>query len=190
MNYLAHLYLAGDNELNIVGNFLGDFIKGNVESHPLDQKIIEGIKQHRLIDQLADQKIIELLNAEKVIFKHRRYSGIVFDIANDHFLAKHWQLFSNEGKGVFIENRLNTLQQHKHLYGNEALAVLNRMEKHRWLENYQDMAFIEQVFYGIHKRFKRENRLDKAFVDFENNYTVIETACLEFTGKLAGEMLP
>ena len=29
MNFLAHIYLSGDNELITIGNFVGDGVRGN-----------------------------------------------------------------------------------------------------------------------------------------------------------------
>lgn len=52
MNYLAHLYLAPDDDESLLGNLMGDFVKG-----PLDGRfspgIAAGIRLHRHIDSFA-----------------------------------------------------------------------------------------------------------------------------------------
>ena len=54
MNYLAHLYLSGESEKVIVGNFIGDYVKGkSFTDYP--EQIAGGIKLHRSIDSFTDQ---------------------------------------------------------------------------------------------------------------------------------------
>ena len=53
MNFLAHLYLSGNNPKIILGNFFADHIVGNKYEH-FDDEIIEGIILHRHIDTFTD----------------------------------------------------------------------------------------------------------------------------------------
>ena len=184
MNYLAHLHLAGNEEESIVGNFLGDFVKGPLNSSALSAEIKKGIHMHRRVDRLADGKIISLLDSQQLNFKYRRYAGICFDLACDHFLAKHWQEFSAISQSEFSSHRIGLLKDHDHLLNHKAKLVLERMETYRWLENYQNIEFMRQVFKGIHKRFPKENSIDKAFMDLDNNYTKLEEKCLAFINEL------
>ena len=56
MNYLAHLYLSGDDEAIMVGNFIGDYVKGkSYKNFPAD--IQKGILLHRQIDFFTDQHL-------------------------------------------------------------------------------------------------------------------------------------
>ena len=53
MNFLAHLYLSGDDEEQIVGNFIADHVKGKaIESY--SDGIRAGIMLHREIDVFTD----------------------------------------------------------------------------------------------------------------------------------------
>ena len=53
MNYLAHVYLSGDNIDIAIGNFISDCVKGNrYKSYPV--KWQEGILLHRFIDTYTD----------------------------------------------------------------------------------------------------------------------------------------
>lgn len=189
MNYLAHLYFAGEAEGRIVGNFLGDFVKGPLLQLNYSPSVIEGIQMHRRLDKLADDQIIQLLNNTDMEFRHRRYAGIAFDLACDHFLACYWQDFHAQEKNHFSESRITILKNHQQLFNAKASLVLDRMERYRWLENYQDLAFIEQVFLGIHKRFPKDNTIDKAFMDLYNNYHSMEYHCLDFLQALSKNFL-
>jgi len=53
MNFLAHLYLSGDNKEVRLGNFIGDAVKGNsLDRFP--EMIRAGIWLHREIDSYTD----------------------------------------------------------------------------------------------------------------------------------------
>ncbi len=86
MNYLAHIFLSGENRQLQVGNFIGDFVKGKShENYP--PEIQRGILLHREIDQFTDSHpaFIETVDLLRPAFK--RYSGIVADMYFDFFLA-------------------------------------------------------------------------------------------------------
>ena len=53
MNYLAHLFLAEKTEESILGNFLGDFVKGRLKDQ-YSAEILKGIVTHRKIDAYTD----------------------------------------------------------------------------------------------------------------------------------------
>lgn len=53
MNFLAHIYLSGNNELLKIGNFMADGIRGKqFEIYP--KAIQNGILLHRAIDSFTD----------------------------------------------------------------------------------------------------------------------------------------
>lgn len=184
MNYLGHLFLAGENKHSIVGNYLGDFIKGNLDTHNIHDEIKLGIHMHRKIDALADQKIISVLSNNTLAFSYRRYAGITFDLACDHFLAKNWQEFSKERQLDFSNSRLSILKENQNHFNNKAKLVLERMESYQWLNNYQHIDFIEEVFEGIHRRFPKENQINEAFKDLTQHYSALEDICMQFITEL------
>ena len=93
MNYLGHLYLSGTDEEMIVGNFIGDYVKGkNVYKYP--NKIRDGILLHRQIDTFTDNH--PKVSEAKKLFReyYGLYSGIIIDFLYDHFLARNWSEYS------------------------------------------------------------------------------------------------
>ena len=103
MNYLSHIYLSGEDEEIIVGNFIGDFVKGR-QFLKYPPNVAKGILLHRQIDSFTDSH--PLIN--ECIVKLRpgfgKYSGIVTDIFLDHFLAVNWHLYSFEKLSSFTKN--------------------------------------------------------------------------------------
>lgn len=93
MNYLAHLYLSGEAEKIIVGNFIGDYVKGRkYQDYP--DEIAKGIMLHRRIDTFTDEHINTRKAKELFRDEFGLYSGIVIDFFYDHFLAKNWNEYS------------------------------------------------------------------------------------------------
>lgn len=93
MNFLAHLYLSGDDVDIRLGNFIGDHVKGRYLSRYSDG-IQRGIFLHRAIDYYTDNhpETYEF----RLLFRegYGKYAGVVTDIFYDHFLARYWASFS------------------------------------------------------------------------------------------------
>ncbi len=94
MNFLAHIYLSGDNEEIRFGNFIGDWIKGKkYQKYPEDIK--KGILLHREIDSYTDSHPIVHQSIVRMRPAYRKYAGVAVDILYDHFLAVNWELYSD-----------------------------------------------------------------------------------------------
>src|SRR5450432_1821563 len=90
MNFLAHLYLSGDNPQVMIGNFIGDFVKGKNLTERFDTDVAKGIALHREIDWFTDTHIVVKQSKDRLRPKYRHYAGVIVDIFYDHFLAKNW----------------------------------------------------------------------------------------------------
>jgi acyl carrier protein phosphodiesterase len=93
MNYLAHIYLSGESDEIKVGNFIGDYVKGNRHLEYPDL-VAYGIRLHRSIDSFTDSHadVREFINLLKP--GYGRYAGIIADVFFDHFLAANWNEYS------------------------------------------------------------------------------------------------
>src|SRR5258708_857949 len=90
MNFLAHVYLSGDHSKVLVGNFIGDFVKGKYLRDRYEPEIAKGIELHRAIDYFTDLHPIVRQSKNRLRPKYNHYSGIIVDIFYDHFLAANW----------------------------------------------------------------------------------------------------
>lgn len=94
MNFLAHIYLSGKNEKLMVGNFIGDYVKGK-KYETYHKTIKDGILLHRQIDFFTDSHS-NFREAKKLLVPvYGLYSGIIIDLFYDHLLAKNWNTYSN-----------------------------------------------------------------------------------------------
>ena len=102
MNFLAHIYLSGNNEKLMVGNFIGDFVKGN-QLDSFEKEIKQGVQLHRAIDQYTDSHIVVSQSKDKLREKYRHYSGVIVDVYYDHFLSKNWSHYHAQDLKGFTE---------------------------------------------------------------------------------------
>ena len=54
MNYLAHIYLSGEDEDLMIGNFIADSVRGN-QLADFPEGVRKGIVLHRKIDSYTDR---------------------------------------------------------------------------------------------------------------------------------------
>ena len=90
MNYLAHLLLADDTDASRIGNLLGDFATGTIESlaERYPPEILRGIKMHRAVDRFTDSHEVFKHARNLLAPGRRRFAGIIIDIIFDHYLCK------------------------------------------------------------------------------------------------------
>src|SRR5262245_55794329 len=111
MNFLAHIYLSGDDENIMVGNFIADFVKGKKKDE-YPEKIRHGIELHRFIDSFTDHHPV-VLNSIRSIQDHQgKYSAVVVDIFYDHFLAAAFSQYSQVPLKEFSLQTYRVLQRH------------------------------------------------------------------------------
>jgi len=94
MNVLAHIYLSGDSDQIIIGNYIGDYVKGR-DYLKYPDLVRKGIILHRHIDAFTDRHPV--VHRSKIFFskKYHKYSGVVTDIIYDHFLQRSGTFFHN-----------------------------------------------------------------------------------------------
>lgn len=115
MNYLAHIFLSGNNRGVQIGNFVGDAVKGTAyRQYPADFQ--KGILLHREIDAFSDHHplVREAVALGRQSFG--RYSAVVTDILFDHFLAVNFREFSAVSLGPFTRSfYLALVMNYRHL---------------------------------------------------------------------------
>lgn len=143
MNYLAHLYLSGDEEKTMVGNFIADHVKGkSFEKFPND--IQKGILLHRQIDSFTDAHP-KFREAKKLFHDgFGLYSGIIVDLLYDHVLAAKWENYSNKTLRSFSKrSHAILLTNYRHLPA-RVQAFLPILIQNRRLESYATVDGIIQ----------------------------------------------
>jgi acyl carrier protein phosphodiesterase len=176
MNFLAHIYLSGNNDLIKIGNFMADGIRGkDFESYPLE--IQKGILLHRKIDTYTDAHPIFRQSTKKLHEKYHHYAGVIVDVFYDHFLAKNWKNYSDEKLEEFVERFYQSLYDNNTMLSERTKEIMPYMIKHNWLVSYQTVEGINRILTQMDHRTKNEskmrfatNELSEFYIEFENEF--------------------
>jgi len=159
MNFLAHLHIASVTKTSLVGNFLGDFVKGNPDAR-FNADIVQGIRLHRFVDSCTDQhKIIKSL---KPLFPDplRRFSPIALDMFWDHCLAKYWNDFELGSLADFCQHAKLQIEAESRVEENDLPARFEKVSQlvwqQKWLESY---AKIENITFALQQMASRSPRM-------------------------------
>lgn len=174
MNFLAHIYLSGNDEDILLGNFMGDFVKGHDhENYP--EMVQKGILLHRKIDYFTDHHEVVSKSKDLLREKYRHYSGVIVDMFYDHFLARYWQRFHPDPLLAYSENTYDILLRRKDELPRKAAYMLSFMVENNWLLGYADVEGIHRALSGMARRTTFNSHMEKAKKDLEENYEVFHT---------------
>jgi acyl carrier protein phosphodiesterase len=179
MNFLAHLYLAGDCPERLVGQMMADFVRGRV-SEELGDGIRAAIQAHRRIDAFSDRHPVVLRSKRRSGEENRRYAGVAVDLFYDHFLARHWERFSPVALEAFTHAAYETLLAREAIFPERMALVVRRMAAQDWLGSYREVEGIGCALRGISRRCRRENRLPEGVRDLRAHYAAFEDDFLTF----------
>jgi acyl carrier protein phosphodiesterase len=177
MNFLAHIYLSGDNDLIKIGNFMADGIRGkHFENYPLD--IQKGIKLHRFIDTYTDAHLVFRESTKRLHKNYHHYAGVIVDVFYDHFLAKNWSNYSSETLVDFTENFYQSLRDNYDFLSERTKGMMPYMIEYNWLVSYQTVEGISRILTQMDGRTKNEskmrfspNELIEYYTEFEQEFT-------------------
>lgn len=169
MNFLAHLYLSGDNEDIMIGNFIGDFVKGKAHEN-YNSEIQKGILLHREIDSFTDSHEVVMKTKERLRPKYHHYAPVIADVFYDHFLARLWSNYHQKTLLAFTEDFYKTTNRYMHIFPAHAANVLSYMKRDNWLYNYQFVKGIDRALTGMAGRTPYDSKMEEASADLEKDY--------------------
>lgn len=183
MNYLAHLYLAQRNPHSLVGNLMGDFLRG-VKVRHLPAIIARGVHNHLAVDRYTDSHAA--LKALKTNFsaERRRFGGIIIDVVFDHFLIKHWQAYSREELAGFTAYCYQCFSALSDLMPPPMRQRVDWIIQCDLLNSYADLQGVAEALNGISRRMRFENRLAGAIDEVTDHYAALEQGFLAFFTQL------
>lgn len=170
MNFLAHISLSGDNPKIMVGNFIGDFVKGRNLLEQFEPEIARGIALHRAIDEFTDSHPIVTISKNRLRPTYRHYSAVIVDMFYDHLLAKNWEQYYKEFLPDFAERSYRILEDFHPILPEGVKYMLPYMTKGNWLVNYARLEGIERALSGMARRSKYESKMELAVDDLKKNY--------------------
>lgn len=177
MNFLAHIYLSGDDELIRIGNFMADGIRGHdyLQYHPNIQK---GVILHRAIDTFTDAHPIFRKSKHRLHDKYGHYSGVIIDIFYDHFLAKNWSIYSNDSLEDVARVFYDSLQVNYAVLTERTKGMMPYMIARNWLVSYATLDGLAMILFQMDHRTKNRvdmhlsiNELKEFYREFEEEFT-------------------
>ncbi|MBX2968442.1 MAG: DUF479 domain-containing protein [Cyclobacteriaceae bacterium] len=170
MNFLAHISLSGDNPKIMVGNFIGDFVKGRNLLEQFEPEIARGIALHRAIDEFTDSHPIVAVSKNRLRPTYRHYSAVIVDMFYDHLLARNWEQYYKEFLPDFAERSYRILEGFHPILPEGVKYMLPYMTKGNWLVNYARLEGIDRALSGMARRSKHESKMELAVDDLKKNY--------------------
>lgn len=183
MNYLAHIYLSGENDLVTIGNFIADGIKGKQYLN-YHKDIQTGILLHRQIDTFTDAHLTVRQSTKRLHKKYSHYSGVIVDILYDHFLAKNWSSYSNIPLNIYVDDFYASLNMHFDILPSRIQKMMPYMIADNWLLNYASINGISEILIGMNRRTKNRSGMNEAVVELETFYTEFENEFSVFFDEL------
>lgn len=183
MNFLAHIYLSGDDELVKIGNFMADGIRGK-DYLTLPKTVQKGILLHREIDTFTDAHPIFRVSTQRLHANFHHYSGVIVDVFYDHFLAKNWSRYSNEKLEDFVQRFYHSLQSNPEILSERTTKILPIMMHENWLVSYQTVSGIQRILHQMEYRIKHRCKLSSSVEDLTNYYVEFEEEFTAFFDEL------
>jgi acyl carrier protein phosphodiesterase len=184
MNYIAHIHIAQHTKSSLLGNFLGDFVKGSqLSDYPTN--VQHGIKLHRKIDVYTDQHP-EVLNLKKLFpAELQRTAGIALDIYFDHLLLNNWHKFSTRPIEQLFTHFYQQLNATELQVSERFLRVKFNLLKHKWLNDYHQEPACLRAMFSIEQRFsKKVTFASSSYQLLCENRSMVEQSFLRFYGEL------
>ena len=191
LNYLFHLYLSGNDPEILVGNFMGDFVKGPLgDTYP--PRLRQGIDLHRRIDSFARDQVHFNRSRLRLDPKFGLYRGILVDLFYDHFLAVSWNDWSPEPLADYL-SRVRLIVEGKRPLLPERLQEIYPVIFEEMLPSYREPAGIARALQRMSRRVKRpDNPLAGGGAELIRHYDELRQDFLgflpearEFASKLA-----
>ena len=161
----------------MLGNLMGDFVKGRLEFADYPERILFGLKQHRQVDSFANKSSAFQESRQRLAPEFGYFRAIMIDVFYDHLLAKNWERYHDSPLETFAERIYRYLEVNFDLLPANLQKIVPRMIQHNWLVSYRRMDVIETVLARIDQRIKRPTPLTKGLHQLKLHYTDLESDC-------------
>jgi len=179
MNYLAHIFLSGIDDDIMIGNFIGDYVKGS-DYNNYPEGIRKGIVLHRRIDSFTDGHKITHQSMSYFAPRYRKYAGIIIDVLYDHFLAINWERYSPQPLDQFKESVFEILKRYHSVLPDRVQYFIPSFIKNDWIGAYSTVEGILTVFDRMSMRTSLPNEGEFAREVIHKYYIQLQSEFLTY----------
>ncbi len=173
MNFLAHIFLSGDDELLKIGNFMADGIRGKNYA-TLPQAVQKGILLHREIDTFTDVHPVFRKSTHRLHPKYHHYAGVIVDVFYDHFLAANWTLYCDIPLEDYVAQFYASLTRNYNVLTDKTKQLMPYMIKYNWLVSYRSIEGIGRILSQMDQRTKNKSGMALSVQDLKVHYDLFE----------------
>jgi len=179
MNFLGHIYLSGDDDQLIIGNFIADCVKGK-KYLDYPEGIQKGILLHRTIDSFTDNNIY--IQQIKTLLRptYKLYSGVVTDLFVDHYLAANWLNFSEKPLKEYSEEVYKIFQLNYEILPAKIQGFLSNLIERNRLLSYSEISGVEEALMIMAYKTSLPGKSAEAIKILKGNYDELKTLSLQF----------
>ncbi len=187
MNYLAHIYLSGENNEVKIGNFIADFVQGK-SYKSLPEDIQKGIFLHRHIDDYTDNHRIFKTSKKRLFKEFRHYSAVIVDMFYDHFLAKNFARYSDIPLKDYSFKFYDLLEEYQDILPKTVVRLIPIIKQYDWLSSYAEIEKLTSILNQMNNRTAYATELHKSVHNLRKDYSLFENEFFEFFEKLQQEV--
>jgi len=154
MNYLVHLYLSDPDPDCLLGNLMGDFVKGPLGGS-YSSGMRQGMIQHRAVDSFAQDNTTFRRSKRRLDARFGHCRGVMIDVFYDHILASNWERFAQGSLESFAAQIYRLLEANHARLPAGLRQVAPRMISGDWLVSYREPKTIATVLSRLADRLSR-----------------------------------
>ncbi len=173
MNYLAHIYLSGDDTELRIGNFIADSVRGK-DFSAFPDRVADGIILHRHIDTFTDSNEIVRKSKDLLRNEYGHWSSVIVDLYYDHFLARNWNDYHEESLDIYVGKFYNDLNSNFNILPKKVQKFMPYMIQQNWLLSYATIEGISDIFHQMNRRTGNRSKMNFAPVELKIHYHELE----------------
>jgi acyl carrier protein phosphodiesterase len=168
VNFLFHMLLSGADDRILVGNFMGDFVKGPLADR-FPPRIRQGVALHRRIDSFASRNELFQRSRLRLDARYGLYRGVLVDLFYDHFLVREWSDWSQEPYERYLIRTRAVIEAY-------LVDLPERMQPlvpyifDEMLPSYGEVSGIGRALERMSRRIVRANPLAGGEAELERHY--------------------
>ena len=168
MNFLFHMLLSGSDDQILVGNFMGDFVKGPL-ADCFPERIRQGVALHRRIDSFASRAEQFQSSRRRLDPHYGLYRGVLVDLFYDHFLVSGWNDWSDEPFDRYLA-RTRVIIEGQQAELPERMQALVPIIFEELLPSYGEVNGIGKALERMSRRVTRSNPLAGGEIELLRHY--------------------